>query len=797
MRRFLYTFLIVIIGQVVLAQNPSRHFEAVTKKDNYYQVSVNDGTYRIQFYTPEIVETSFIPEGKKYIPQSHAVVMAPQDVTATVSETDNDITIETEGISILIRKKPFQVSYLQNDQVIISEKSGYLKDSLEKLQFNLTAEEALYGGGARALNMKRRGYRLELYNRAHYGYEKTSELMNYTMPVVLSSNQYLVHFDNPAIGFLDMDSRENNTLTYETIAGRKTYQVVVGNSWLEIIDNYTDLTGKQPLLPRWAMGNFSSRFGYHSQQETIETIEKFRKESIPVDAVVLDLYWFGKTIKGTMGNLAFYKDSFPEPEQMIRTLEDLQTETILITEPFILTTSKRWDEAVKEGIIATDSTGEVYTYDFYFGHTGLIDIFEENGYNWFKDIYKDLLNMGVTGMWGDLGEPEVHPSALRHGNKTADEVHNIYGHEWTKLVDEAYHEFDPSMRPFILMRAGYSGTQRYGIIPWTGDVNRTWGGLYSQPAISLQMGMQGIGYMHSDLGGFAGANLDDELYVRWLQYGVFQPVYRPHAQEEVPSEPVFRSQKAKNLSRKAIELRYQLLPYNYHLTYLNHTTGAPLMRPLFFEEPDNEKLFHYADAYLWGPDFLVAPVKEPAIKKKKVYFPRTSNWFDFYTGEKYVGGQTKIVDVQEEYIPTFVRGGAFIPMTRTIQSVKEYKGEKLFIHYYYDPEINRSQSELYNDDGLTADAVSKDEYEIMQFTANLESGKMAFGFSAETGKNYQSSTKAVNLIVHNMKEKPNKITVNGNEADINWNQKNQTVSLPLVWNTNKEMTIQLYEKGLP
>src|SRR5690606_20856548 len=146
------------------------------------------------------------------------------------------------------------------------------------------------------------------------------------------------------------------------------------------------------------------------------------------------------------------------------------------------------------------------------------------------------------GWWGDLGEPELHPSELRHATGSADELHNVYGHEWARTVYEGYRRDFMDQRPFILMRAGAAGSQRYGMIPWSGDVNRTWGGLRSQPEISLQMGIQGLAYMHSDLGGFAGDNLDDELYARWLQYGVFQPIYRPHAQEEVPSEPVFRSE---------------------------------------------------------------------------------------------------------------------------------------------------------------------------------------------------------------------------------------------------------------
>ena len=147
---------------------------------------------------------------------------------------------------------------------------------METLDFNINDSEALYGGGSRVLGMNRRGNRLQLYNRAQYGYSNRAELLNFCIPMVLSSKMYAIHFDNPAIGYLDLDSKKNNTITYETISGRKTYQVIAGDSWTDIISNYTDLTGKQPLPARWTFGNFSSKFGYHSQAE----VEKDRKSVV-------------------------------------------------------------------------------------------------------------------------------------------------------------------------------------------------------------------------------------------------------------------------------------------------------------------------------------------------------------------------------------------------------------------------------------------------------------------------------------------------------------------------------------
>ncbi|WAC01376.1 hypothetical protein N7U66_15100 [Lacinutrix neustonica] len=281
----------------------------------------------------------------------------------------------------------------------------------ETISFNIKKDEVLYGGGARALGMNRRGHRLQLYNKAHYGYENRSELMNFTLPIVVSSNKYMVHFDNAPIGFLDLDSNRNNTLIYETISGRKTYQIVVGDSWLDLIKNYTQLTGRQPLPPRWAFGNFASRFGYHSQAETEATIAKFKEEQIPVDAVILDLYWFGKEIQGTMGNPEVYKDSFPDFKGMTSKLKQHGVKTIAITEPFVLTTSKRWKEAVDHDILAKDSIGNPFRYDFYFGNTGLVDIYSPKGKAWFQNVYKEMAGLGIAGVWGDLGEPKyIHLS---------------------------------------------------------------------------------------------------------------------------------------------------------------------------------------------------------------------------------------------------------------------------------------------------------------------------------------------------------------------------------------------------
>ena len=786
--------LIFVLPFLVFAENSTRQFVSVASIKNGVQVTVNDGNYFFYSYSSKIIETTFVPFSEGKNEESHAVSISKELSEFTLSATDNEIKFsKPTGIEVRIQKSPFKISYWYKGNELISEKNGYQKTSeLEKIDFNLTKDEILYGGGARALGMNRRGNRLQLYNRAHYGYEEKADLMNYCLPMMLSNKVYAVHFDNAAIGYLDLDSKKDNTLSYETINGRKTYQVIVGDDWKDLISEYTYLTGRQPMPPRWAFGNFASRFGYHSEAEARKVVDQFRKDSIPLDAIIFDLYWFGKEIQGTLGNLEFYKDSFPNPTKMISDFRAQKVKTVLITEPFILTTSKKWNEAVSKKLLGTDSLGKPFTYDFYFGNTGLLDIYQPHVRTWFWDVYKDLANKGVKGFWGDLGEPEVHPSKLLHGKYTADQVHNIYGHDWARLISEGFKKDFPLERPFILMRAGYSGTQKYGIIPWSGDVNRTWGGLKPQVEISLQMGLQGIAYMHSDLGGFAGNNDEPELYTRWLQYGVFQPIFRPHAQEEVASEPIFKDEKTKALAKKAIELRYQLLPYNYSLAFENHLNGTPLMRPVFMEETSVNWSDTSAEEYFWGDAFLVKPITDKSqistLDKVTIVLPINSFWYDFHTGkliENNIGFPGKkektllLYNYEESFIPVFVKAGSFIPMSNVIQSTEEYQTKNVTLHFYDHPSVFSSEGLWYEDDGLTADAYEKGLYNLLKVENKRNKKSSSIDFKLNKGNGQTQFISDFQFEIHYNENPPKKVKVNGKRTKVEVNVNKNYFSVPL------------------
>lgn len=779
------------------SQNAQREYLGYKQNLGEIQVQVSDGVIKIAPFTKKVFHVSFYPNNFPVKNYSYGADMKPEKVDYLIKDEANELRIESTGLKAIITKKPFGIAYYLHSQLLFSEKNGYSKtDSLQWMSLTLDTDEVLYGGGARVLGMNRRGNKLNLYNKANYGYETHSELMNFSIPMYLSSKQYAVLFDNASAGSLDLDSQKTNSVEFQTVSGTMNYFVITGIDWYDLVDQYTLLTGRQPMPARWTLGNYSSRFGYHSQKEVMQTVNKFFTDSIPVEAVIIDIYWFGKEIMGSMGKLDWYKDSFPDPDQMIGELKAKGVKTILVTEPFILTTSDRWEEAKLNQVLATDKSGTPFTFDFYFGNTGLVDVFKPEARIWFWDIYKEFTKQGVGGWWGDLGEPEVHPAALQHVNGSANEVHNAYGHEWAKIIFDGYRKDFPTVRPFILMRSGFAGSQRYGMIPWTGDVSRSWGGLVSQPELSLQMGMQGMAYTHSDLGGFAGAlTMDDELYIRWLQYGVFQPIYRPHAQEHIPSEPVFQKESTKAAAKKSIELRYKLLPYIYNLAFENSQTGKPLMIPLFFNNPEDKKLLSYDGAYMFGDALLVVPIKSAGQKEIKVYLPKGSQWIDFNTNKVFQGGQEIVVATDTNYIPVFVKGGSFIPMQPQIKQTSQYSLESFELHFYSDATTPKSNYELYTDDGETYDCFGKGKYETFKAEANNKDRIITLKISKGHGRNMtQIKDNTITMVIHNLEKKPKKIIVNEEKlksSDYVYSETTNTVSFKtVVRKVDKLITIE-------
>ncbi len=699
-------------------------------------------------------------------------------------ETATTLILKFNNIAAHVDKATHTISYSVNGKIVAKEQGGLsISSKGVSLSFALDENEKLYGGGQRVLGMDRRGHSMPLYNKAHYGYTTSSNQMYFGLSAVMSSKNYSVLFDNTASGELDIGKTNSDELLFKAQGGRASYIMVLGENLEDTVTNTVAVTGKQPLPPRWLLGNFASRFGYKSQNEVMDVVDAFNTQDIPVDAVVLDLYWFGKDIKGHMGNLSWDTATFPEPEKMISELRAQDVKTVLITEPFILTTSKQWESAVANNALAQNDNGAPYTFDFYFGNTGLVDVFSEAGQDWFWQYYEKLAAQGVAGWWGDLGEPEVHPDDIQHmwqsKKVSGAEVHNAYGHQWAKTVYNNLTELQPDTRPFVLMRSGFLGSQRYGMVPWTGDVSRSWGGLKPQVELALQMSVFGMAYTHSDLGGFAGGEtFDPELYTRWLQFGTFSPVFRPHAQDNIAPEPIFHADPAKSIARKFIQLRYDMLPYNYSLAFENALYGTPLMRPLAMAYGESD-WFENADSYLWGDGLLVSPVTSANQTVWPTLLPE-GVWFDFFSDMKYQGGQTVNYPLSQNNFPVWVKAGSFMPMTKGLSRTEQFDARKIEMHYWHDNSVNSSSYTYYEDDGKNPASIKKGLYTKLQLSASVDE-KAALTLTLDSEGSYIGMPKQrdITYVVHGLSEKPQSVSLDGRSVPVMWDEKGKTLSLAI------------------
>ncbi|MCE3283264.1 MAG: hypothetical protein K0Q66_2001, partial [Chitinophagaceae bacterium] len=380
-----------------------------------------------------------------------------------------------------------------------------------------------------------------------------------------------------------------------------------------------------------------------------------------------------------------------------------------------------------------------YLTDFYFGKGGLIDIFRKDSKDWFWTFYKKQMDFGVEAWWGDLGEPEKHPSNLYHNLKdlghkrlfAADEVHNIYGHNWTKMLYQKYAKEYPNKRLFSLNRSGFAGSQRYGIFPWTGDVSRSWSGLRAQLPILLGMTMSGVPYVHSDAGGFAGGEGDPELYVRWLQFAAFTPIFRPHGTAlydvepnafSFPSEAALIDTPWRKYAKDVIRMRYGFLPYNYSLAYLQQKDGKPLMAPLYYYYPNDTVASSISDQFMWGEHIIVAPVLEKGAGNRRFYLPE-GVWYNLLDERKPMnGGKWYEQSVGPVEFPVLLREGCFVPFDlREIgASTNGYDGDTLSILYALSGKPSFFQ--LFLDDGRSKNSVATGKYELISFSSPGKNG---------------------------------------------------------------------------
>ncbi|MDE3145140.1 MAG: glycoside hydrolase family 31 protein [Bacteroidota bacterium] len=747
---------------------------------------------------------------QQYAPNIFKITFQPKDYTSNQNFTDAVILKPTSIVKSFLKQKGDTISIGNLRLIKASQNNEY-----HSLSFLLNDDEKIFGGGERALPLNRRGYRINLYNNPWYGYGEGADNLNFSVPFFTSSKGYGLFFDNGSKGYADIGKSINNIFEAGFLSGEINFFVILGKDYKEILTSYQKLTGTQPLPPRWALGNFMSRFGYTSETQVKDIAAKMKAEKIPFDAIIFDLFWFGDSIKGTLGNLDWMnKTKWPHPQQMITDFKKQNINTILITEPFFLQHTKMFDASQK--YLATDSAGKPFIIqDFYFGLGGLLDVFRKDAQQWiWNDHYEKQIGNGVAGWWTDLGEPEKHPSAMMHNLKDegakrlmkADEVHNIYGHYWNKMLYENYAKDYPNVRLFHLNRSGFAGSQRYSIFPWSGDVSRSWSGFRAQLQIMLGMSMSGIPYTHADAGGFAGGDGDKELYVRWLQFASFTPIFRPHgtALYEVdpnafsfPSEPALMDEPYKQAAKQVIKHRYQMLPYNYTLSYRQAKYGEPLVRPMYYQFTNDTTAVKIEDEFMWGDEMLVAPILHKNATTRKIYLPK-DKWYDATDKKFYTGNQWIDYEVNLFKIPYFIKEGSFVPMYQGEGNTKEVVNGKMLLLYV--PSKNKSSYELYEDDGESKNAISQKQFSLTHFiSSGLVNDKISISINSNNGnyknklaaKEYQivipSITNFSKLLLNGVSLKNNNKAENAHSSD-NWVKMDTS---------NNQLTINVLFVGKP
>ena len=645
--------------------------------------------------------------------------------------------VESPTTKVVVDKKNGKVTFYDQDgNLLLSEADGVRPDGDEQtLTFVTPDGDNFYGSGERGHSLTLNGSELTMWNRANYGYTDGDERLsqaNINMPYIVSDNGYGLLIDDYAKARLTLGQ---DTISYRTISQKPlSYYFINGDGTLAgATFSFTELTGKQPLPPFWTLGYITSKYGYHNQNEAYGAIDSLKQRGYPVDGMVLDLYWYG--VETDMGRLEWDKKQWPDHRKMLADLNAQGVHVVPIHQPYINKTGAMDNYTLLEskGLLTKDAEGKTKDVTTWVGDAGMFDIANPATREWMWQRMKPLTEEGLSGWWGDLGEPEVHPLEIVHANgETAEEFHNVYGNEWSRMIYDGLRKDFPEMRPMLMMRGGTTGLQRYGVFPWTSDVSRSWGGLQAQNKLMLNSGLSGLGYMSNDVGGFAvdpKKPYDPELYVRWVQAGTFSPILRTHAQDR-PEPYHYPAQEA--IIKKFIHMRYEWLPYNYTLAYENSVYGMPLMRTLNFHGDNDDKMKYasISDEYLWGSNVLVAPVMTQGARSRKVTFP-SGTWIDWNNPvNTYRGGSTATVAAPLNTLPLFVKAGSFIPQyMKKIENTSEYDAALLTMKYF--PQKEWSNYTLFDDDRLSPSSLEDGEYQLTLFSGSKQGNEIYVNIDSE------------------------------------------------------------------
>ncbi len=599
----------------------------------------------------------------------------------------------------------------------------------------LQPEACVYGLGERAngLNLRPGSYRM--WNRDVGGTYGPGDDPLYTcMPVYLcvhAAGSYLIFYDNSYDGHVRLD--EEAEASFE--GGALCYYIISG-TLAEILERFTELTGRAPLPPRWALGYHISRWlappwtigrlpawhtarpGYDHMSELRKMTDGFQHHGLPLGVVHLDnFHWRDYRI------FDIDQRRLPEITSFIRELNErgVRVATILQGSVKRDDTYDIFADGKRRDVFCKQPDGRTIFAPLWAGWTAYPDFTDPQVRAWWKPHYQRLLEVGLDGFWHDMNEPSAFaawgdftlPRSTRHAldGRGGDhrEGHNLFGLLMNRAGYEGLRELRPERRPWLLSRSGWVGLQRHAW-NWTGDIESSWEMLRQTIGTVVGLGVCGVPYSGSDIGGFSEAP-STELYLRWFQMNAFLPFFRTHSAFYLPRrEPWEFGHEALGIIRRYLELRYRLLPYLYTLAWEASRTGAPLVRPLFWNEPENPALWKVEDAFLLGGDLVVAPVVEEGARRRTLRLPR-GGWYRL-SDDAYFDGSRKVdLDAPLEHIPVLVRAGTVLPMQ---------EGERLTLHVYPPRDTGVRGGQLYNDAGDGYGSYSLDRFRLKRFDGGFD-----------------------------------------------------------------------------
>jgi len=723
---------------------------------------------KIQVYSPSIIRVQLDKKafGKDF---SYAVVGAPQKIKTTITQTDENITLITDSIKVVVMKKPYQVSFYtidgklinQDEQGLTTSWAGEAVTTYKKLQ----PDEHFVGLGEKTGNLDRKGQGYTNWNSDVYGYRVDQDPLYTTIPFYIGIHQdlnYGIFLDNTYQSDFNFGASNNRFSSFGARGGQMNYYFIYHKRVADIITSYTYLTGRMPLPPLWSLGYQQNRYSYYPEAEVMRVAHTLREKRIPADGITLDIHYMDKYQLFTWN-----KDRFPNPAAMNAELNKIGFKTTVIVDPGIKVEqgAPAYEDGLKKDVYIKYSDGQPYTGQVWPGWCNFTDFTSVKGRDWWHNQVKFFAQSGVSGIWNDMNEISTWGQKMPDnvlfnydGNPTNHlQAHNVYGLQMARSSYEGAREHFPE-RPFILSRSGYAGLQRYSAL-WTGDNRAEEDHMLQGIRLMNSLGLSGVSFSAMDVGGFTG-NPTISLYTKWMELGAFIPYFRNHTGLNTKSaEPWTFGEDVQDVVRNYISLRYQLLPYLYSTFYESTQNGLPVMRSLAINYTSDANVFDAAfqNQYEFGNGFMIAPF-ESTKEYGKIYFPE-GEWYDLYSGAKQDGKQEKIVQLNANKLAVYVKGGSIIPMESLVQTTADAPTDVLTLHVYNGSKAN--QFVYYEDDGKSFDYQKGNFYKR---AIVFNPAKRSLTFNAAEGS-YQSHFKTIKLILHGF-DQISKVQIAGAKSDL-------------------------------